>query len=38
VVAEVTADAALQAGAWRHPLRYIRHWLDLQPADVDQLT
>jgi hypothetical protein len=38
VVAEVTADAALQAGAWRHPLRYIRHRLDLQPADVDQLT
>jgi hypothetical protein len=23
VVAEVIADAALQAGAWRHPLRYL---------------
>jgi hypothetical protein len=38
VVAEVTADAALQAGAWRHPLRYLRHRPDLQPADVDELT
>ncbi len=38
VVAEVTADAALQAGAWRHPLRYLRHRPDLQPADVEQLT
>jgi hypothetical protein len=37
VVAEVTADAALQAGAWRHPLRYVRHRPDLQPTDVDQL-
>jgi len=38
VVAEVTADAALQAGAWRHPLRYLRHRPDLQPADVDEVT
>jgi hypothetical protein len=37
VIAEVTADAALQAGAWRHPLRYVRHHPDLQPTDVDQL-
>ena len=37
VVAEVTVDAALQAGAWRHPLRYVRHRPDLQPADVDEL-
>jgi hypothetical protein len=37
VVAEVTADAALQAGVWRHPLRYLRHRPDLQPADVDEL-
>jgi ATP-dependent DNA ligase len=37
VVAEVTADAALQAGAWRHPLRYLRHRPDLQPGDVDEL-
>ena len=35
VVAEVTADAALQAGAWRDPLRYLRHRPDLQPADVE---
>jgi len=38
VVAEVTADAALHAGAWRRPLRYLRHRPDLQPADVDELT
>ncbi|HEY3006050.1 MAG TPA: ATP-dependent DNA ligase [Kribbellaceae bacterium] len=37
VVAEVTADAALQAGAWRHPLRYVRHRPDLRPDDVDPL-
>jgi hypothetical protein len=37
VVAEVTADAALQAGAWPHPLRYVRHRPDLQPVDVDRL-
>lgn len=34
VVAEVTADAALQAGQWRHPLRYLRHRPDLQPGDA----
>jgi ATP-dependent DNA ligase len=37
VVAEVTADAALQAGQWRHPLRFVRTRADLQPADVDSL-
>jgi hypothetical protein len=37
VVVEVAADAALQAGQWRHVLRYIRHRPDLQPADVDTL-
>jgi hypothetical protein len=37
VVAEVTADAALQAGQWRHPLRFVRTKADLQPADVDPL-
>jgi ATP-dependent DNA ligase len=38
VVAEVAADAALQAGQWRHPLRYLRYRLDLQPGDVPELT
>jgi hypothetical protein len=33
-VAEVSADAALQAGQWRHGLRYLRHRADLQPQDV----
>lgn len=37
VVVEVTADAALQAGQWRHPLRYVRHRPDLQPDNVDAL-
>jgi hypothetical protein len=37
VVAEVSADAALQAGAWRHPLRYTRHRPDLEPSDIDRL-
>jgi hypothetical protein len=36
-VAEVTADAALQGGAWRRPMRYLRHRTDLQPGDVDEL-
>jgi ATP-dependent DNA ligase len=34
VVAEFTADTAIQAGAWRHPLRYVRIRADLEPADV----
>jgi len=38
VVAEVAADTALQAGAWRHPLRYVRYRPDLRPDDVDQLA
>jgi ATP-dependent DNA ligase len=37
VVVEVTADAALHAGQWRHPLRLIRPRPDLQPDDVEQL-
>jgi hypothetical protein len=37
VVAEVTADAALQAGAWRHPLRYLRIRAELCPEDVPTL-
>jgi len=37
VVVEVAADAALQAGQWRHGLRLIRRRPDLDPADVDQI-
>ncbi len=34
VVVEVSADAALQAGVFRHPLRYVRIRPDLRPDDV----
>jgi ATP-dependent DNA ligase len=34
VVVEVSADAALQAGVFRHPLRYVRVRPDLHPEDV----
>ena len=34
VVVEVSADAALQAGVFRHPLRYVRVRPDLQPDDL----
>ena len=34
VVVEVSADAALQAGVFRHPLRYVRLRPELQPGDV----
>jgi hypothetical protein len=37
VVAEVTADTALQAGHWRHPLRFVRIRAELQPEDVPRL-
>ena len=37
VVVEVSADAALQAGVFRHPLRYVRVRPDLSPGDVDRL-
>jgi ATP-dependent DNA ligase len=33
-VVEVSADAALQAGVFRHPLRFVRVRPDLQPGDV----
>ncbi|MGY1785297.1 ATP-dependent DNA ligase [Geodermatophilus sp. SYSU D00698] len=33
-VVEVSADAALTAGVFRHPLRYVRVRPDLRPADV----
>ena len=32
VVVEVSADAALLAGAWRHPLRYLRIRAELSPG------
>jgi ATP-dependent DNA ligase len=37
VVVEVAADAAMQAGHFRHPLRLVRHRSDLDPADVETL-
>jgi hypothetical protein len=37
VVVEVSADAALQAGRWRHPLRMVRIRADMAPGDVEQL-
>jgi len=37
VVAEVTADTALQAGRFRHPLRYVRARADLRPDDLPTL-
>jgi hypothetical protein len=38
VVAEVTADTALHAGQWRHPLRFVRLRADNQPGDVLALS
>jgi ATP-dependent DNA ligase len=37
VVVEVSADAALQAGVFRHPLRYVRIRPELEPGDVPPL-
>jgi hypothetical protein len=37
LVVEVSADAALQAGVFRHPLRYVRLRPDLSPADVEPI-
>jgi ATP-dependent DNA ligase len=37
VVVEISADAALQAGVFRHPLRFVRIRPDLHPEDVDPL-
>lgn len=34
VVVEVSADAALQAGVFRHPLRFVRIRSDLRPEDL----
>ncbi|TCO33048.1 ATP dependent DNA ligase-like protein [Kribbella steppae] len=38
VVVEVLADAAMQAGQWRHGLRYVRYRADMQPDDVPTLS
>jgi hypothetical protein len=35
VVVEVSADTGLQAGAFRHPLRFLRVRHDLGPDDLD---
>jgi hypothetical protein len=37
IVAEVTADTALQAGQWRHPLRLVRLRAELHPNDLPTL-
>jgi hypothetical protein len=37
VVVEVSAEVALQAGQFRHPLRYARIRADLTPEDVPPL-
>jgi ATP-dependent DNA ligase len=37
VVVEISADAALQAGVFRHPLRYVRVRPDLRPDDLPPL-
>ncbi|MBB5840208.1 ATP-dependent DNA ligase [Kribbella italica] len=37
VVVEVLADAAMQAGQWRHGLRYVRYRADLKPEEVPTL-
>ncbi|WP_328995983.1 hypothetical protein OG394_15120 [Kribbella sp. NBC_01245] len=37
LVIEVAADAAMQAGQYRHPLRLIRIRAELQPEDVPTL-
>lgn len=34
IVAEVLADSALQAGAFRHPVRFVRQRPDLSPTDT----
>lgn len=36
-VVEVSADAALQAGVFRHPMRFVRVRPDLRPEDVPEL-
>ena len=38
VIAEVAADPALQAGVWRHGLRYQRYRPELHPDDIPTLS
>lgn len=38
LVVEVSADAALQAGVFRHPLRFVRVRPDLQPGDLPPIA
>jgi len=38
VVVEVSADAALQAGVFRHPMRFVRVRPDLQPDDLPEIS
>lgn len=38
VVVEVSADAALQAGVFRHPLRFVRVRADLRPEDLPPIA
>ncbi|WP_116452172.1 ATP-dependent DNA ligase [Blastococcus litoris] len=38
VVVEVSADAALQAGVFRHPLRFVRVRADLRPEDLPPIS
>jgi ATP-dependent DNA ligase len=37
LVVEISADAALHAGVFRHPLRYVRSRPDLRPGDLDPI-
>jgi hypothetical protein len=37
-VVEVSADAALQAGVFRHPLRFVRVRPDLRPEDLPPIA
>ncbi|MEU6521109.1 hypothetical protein [Streptomyces sp. NPDC046978] len=34
LVAEIDADTAMDRGAWRHPVRYLRLRDDIDPSDV----
>ncbi|MGW0394890.1 hypothetical protein ACWDYJ_29245 [Streptomyces sp. NPDC003042] len=34
LVAEVSADTAIDRGAWRHPLRFVRLRLDVTVGDM----
>jgi ATP-dependent DNA ligase len=34
VLAKVSADSAMQAGAYGHPMRFVRGWVDLRPVNL----